>query len=450
MQLFDRGRSPRSPFRAVTAAWCVPFLISVVSCGGPDEVDTGTSKAAAPSSSTVAPAAVTISAGATDVTEPGATDSTDGGAPSVAPTAAPSTDPPAAPSTDPPTKPTSGPAAAPGALDEALAWPMRQKLAQLMFTGFNSGPGAETDPAQAKALIDLGVGGLFVGRKEVNLFGSDALLDARKNAVPPLVATDGEGGQVDVLPEIMDVLPAAREMAAWDPSRIQEAASVRGTQLLERGIDVDFAPLLDVAGGASPLGDRTWSSDPQEVIRTAGAFAEGLCQSGVMPTFKHFPGHGRADAHGDDAPARTPPLEDMQQLDLVPFRQLLSSMGDRSLVMTGHLDVPGLTASGTPFSLDPNAMTLLRDDLGYDGVAVTDELAEMGAITQRGISVPDAVERALIAGNDMALYFGDAKQLGDVLDQLEEAVSVGRLSMERVDQSLARVITLKASGGCSV
>ena len=118
--------------------------------------------------------------------------------------------------------------------------------------------------------------------------------------------------------------------------------------------------------------------------------------------------------------------------------------------MTGHLDVPGLTASGTPFSLDPNAMTLLRDDLGYDGVAVTDELAEMGAITQRGISVPDAVERALIAGNDMALYFGDAKQLGDVLDQLEEAVSVGRLSMERVDQSLTRVITLKASGGCSV
>ena len=99
---------------------------------------------------------------------------------------------------------------------------------------------------------------------------------------------------------------------------------------------------------------------------------------------------------------------------------------------------------------DPNAMTLLRDDLGYDGVAVTDELAEMGAITQRGISVPDAVERALIAGNDMALYFGDAKQLGDVLDQLEEAVSVGRLSMERVDQSLTRVITLKASGGCSV
>ena len=94
--------------------------------------------------------------------------------------------------------------------------------------------------------------------------------------------------------------------------------------------------MLDLAGEPDPLGDRTWSSDPATVTAKAGAFAEGMCAAGVYPTFKHFPGHGRADAHGDDAPARTPPLEDMQQLDLVPFRQLRSSMGDRSLVMTGQ------------------------------------------------------------------------------------------------------------------
>ncbi|CCM65092.1 hypothetical protein BN381_560002 [Candidatus Microthrix parvicella RN1] len=88
------------------------------------------------------------------------------------------------------------------------------------------------------------------------------------------------------------------------------------------------------------------------------------------------------------------------------------------------------------------------DDMGYDGVAVTDELAEMGAVTQRGISVPDAVEESLIAGNDMALCFADVTLLGQVLDQLERAVADGRLSQGRGDESLQRVLTLKLSAEC--
>ncbi|MCB1027828.1 MAG: hypothetical protein KDB24_08720, partial [Microthrixaceae bacterium] len=209
-----------------------------------------------------------------------------------------------------------------------------------------------------------------------------------------------------------------------------------------------FAPVVDVSGGSNPLGDRTWSADPDEVIRTAGAFAEGLCASGVLPTFKHFPGHGGADAHGDDAPARTPDLASMEESDLVPFKAMIASMGDRSLLMTGHLDVPGLTDGGEPFSLNPEAMTYLRDTIGYDGVTVTDELAEMGAITERGISVPDAVEAALVAGNDLALYFGDVTQMNEVLDHLEGAVGAGRLSEAQVNTSVARIVALKAADAC--
>ena len=176
---------------------------------------------------------------------------------------------------------------------------------------------------------------------------------------------------------------------------------------------------------------------------------QGLCAAGVLPTFKHFPGHGRADAHGDDAPARTPDLAAMEQADVLPFKDMIASMGGRSLLMTGHLDVPGLTDDGEPFSLNPEAMKYLRDTLGYDGVTVTDELAEMGAITKRGISVPDAVEAALVAGNDLALYFGDVDEMNQVLDQLEEAVNVGRLSEAQVDRSLARIVALKSSGACN-
>ena len=124
-------------------------------------------------------------------------------------------------------------------------------------------------------------------------------------------------------------------------------------------------------------------------------------------------------------------------------------MKGRSMVMSGHLDVPGLTSEGRPFSIDPQAMAFLRDDVGFDGVVVTDELAEMGSITERGISVPDAVERSIVAGNDMALFFGGPSDLQAVLDHLERSVAEGRLSQQRVDESVQRVVTLMASGACS-
>ena len=122
------------------------------------------------------------------------------------------------------------------ALAEAKEWPLRQQLAQLMFVGVNADGTdgkAGTGPAVVQALIDAGVGGVFVGRKEVGVFASDVMLNAQDNAVPPLVATDGEGGIVDLSLEIADPLPPAREMASWDDARIQEAGASRGEDLCE-------------------------------------------------------------------------------------------------------------------------------------------------------------------------------------------------------------------------
>lgn len=333
----------------------------------------------------------------------------------------------------------------------AKGWPTRQKLAQLMFIGFNTGykdtPGT-TDPSAAQAVIDAGAGGVFVGRKELGLFNSPVLPAAQQGPLPLLVATDGEGGRVDPLPQVADPLPPAREMGTWNPDRIREAAEVHGAQLRAHAVNVNFAPMLDLTGPPEPLGDRTWSSDPATVTATAGAFAEGMCAAGVYPTFKHFPGHGNSDVDADYEPATTPDLATLEAADLLPFRDLTKSMEGRSMIMTGHLDVPGLTTDGRPFSLDPGAMAYLRDNVGFDGVAVTDELAEMGSITQRGIGVDEAIELSLIAGNDMALFFGGPGDLTRVLDRLEGAVADGRLSTDRVDEALERVITLKASGAC--
>ncbi len=416
----------RSRWSLSGLAIAVATLLIAGGCG--DDTSESKSPATAPVK-TAAPVETT--------TPPESVPSTEGPEPSAAPDTSVATD--------------AGSDTTSGAVNDGkpATWPLRQKLAQMLFTGTNAPEDSATDPETIQQLIDAGAGGVFAGRKETAIFGSQVLVDAADRPVAPFVATDAEGGQVDLLASILEPIPAGREMAAWDAAKIRQTGQSRGANLAELGVTVDFAPVVDVAGGANPLGDRTWSEDPGEVVATAGVFAEGLCESGVLPTFKHFPGHGRADAHGDDAPARTPELSSLEANDIVAFTSMFEQMGDRSLLMTGHLDVPGLTDGGEPFSMNPEAMAWLRDDLGYQGVTVTDELAEMGAITARGISVPDAVEASLVAGNDLALYFGDLDQMNQVLDQLEAAVAGGRLSEAQVNRSVERIMALKDSGACS-
>jgi beta-N-acetylhexosaminidase len=117
------------------------------------------------------------------------------------------------------------------------SWPLRQKLAQMLFPGFNAGPGdSSTDPAMIQALIDAGAGGVFIGRKEEALFDSAVMTNARANTLPPFVATDGEGGQVDLLPSIMEPLPPARgDGLPGDADRIRSTGAARGTNLAQRG-----------------------------------------------------------------------------------------------------------------------------------------------------------------------------------------------------------------------
>lgn len=338
------------------------------------------------------------------------------------------------------------------AVAQALKMPLRRRLALLMFIGFNTGyrdtPGT-SDPAAAQQVIEAGVGGVFIGRKELALFESPVFPRSKDGKLSLLVATDAEGGRVDPLPQVAEPLPPARTMAQWPTEQVRAEAAGHGVELRAHGVNVNFAPMLDLEGEPNSLGDRTWSSDPREVISGAGAFSEGMCDAGVYPTFKHFPGHGRSDFDADLQPASTPDLASLEGSDLIPFRELTRSMKGRSMVMSGHLDVPGLTSDGLPLSLDPQAMAFIRNDVGFDGVVVTDELAEMGSITQRGIGVTDAVERAIVAGNDMALFFGGPADLQAVLDRLEGAVAEGRLFEARVDESVVRVATLMASGACT-
>jgi beta-N-acetylhexosaminidase len=163
----------------------------------------------------------------------------------------------------------------------------------------------------------------------------------------------------------------------------------------------------------------------------------------VLPVLKHFPGHGHAIGDSHTGPALDPPLSALTGDDLVPYRTLAGDTA-RSAVMVGHLEVPGLTGT-VPASLSPAAYTLLRDTYHFDGVAITDDLGTMAAITTR-YDLPDSVLLALRSGADIALWVtgGDVPR---ILDRLVAATANGTLPVSRVNQAATRV--LLAKGVCA-
>ncbi|MDQ3600987.1 MAG: glycoside hydrolase family 3 protein [Actinomycetota bacterium] len=346
-----------------------------------------------------------------------------------------------------PAAPTPTPAEAPRCTPEGAggALPLRERLAQLLIVGVDAG-----GPDQALAVVtDDQVGGIFLGGNATGLLTDGALAQVRAaSAIPLAVAVDDEGGRVQRIDALDGELPSARDMAAdLTPQQVYELARRRGEALRARGVTIDFAPSVDVSDQPDDavIGDRSFSSDAAVTTRYADAFARGLRDAEVLPVLKHFPGHGRAgDSHTGEV--STPPLGQLQGVDLVPYRQLIGRGADA--VMMGHLDVPGLTEPGTPASISPAALALLRDDLGFDGLVLSDDLGAMRAITDR-FDLPEAVRASLAAGVDMALWVTEDR-VGEVLDHLEAAVAAGSLPEKRVNEAVRRVLAAKGVDPCAL
>jgi beta-N-acetylhexosaminidase len=261
------------------------------------------------------------------------------------------------------------------------------------------------------------------------------------DGLPLLVAVDDEGGRVQPMEGVLEDLPSAAELGQQPAEDLEALAAERGAALRELGVNVAFAPVVDVGGGGG-IGDRSFGDTSEAVVMAAGAYAEGLRSSDVLPVLKHFPGHGHADADTHDGPATTPELSLLRTSDLVPYAELLDD-GEVG-VMIGHLDVPGLTEAGLPASLSSGAVGLLRAGYEFDGLTVTDDLAAMGAVTAR-FDPPEASERALAAGVDL-LLLARSSDVGAVLDRLEDAVTTGRIPGRRVDAAVGRVAAVGCPG----
>jgi len=301
------------------------------------------------------------------------------------------------------------------------------RLGGVILVGFEAG-----DPtAQDTANID--------DPQQVRKFTAGLQAAAAKlpAGAPLLIGTDQEYGVVTRVKSGVTLLPSAMALGAADQPQLTEAAwRTAGTELAAMGINIDFAPDADVQGASSVIGSRSFGSYPKLVAEQTAAAVRGLQSAGVAATLKHFPGHGRpaGDSHGD-LPQLTQSRQELLDVDLPPFQAGIAA--GALLVMSGHLDVrsidPGMPASFSAKVLDG----VLRQQLGFQGVIVTDALNMTPA---RRWPAGEAAVRALQAGNDLLLMPADpVAAYNGILTALKD----GKLSRDRLRASVTRILTLK-------
>ena len=309
-------------------------------------------------------------------------------------------------------------------------------------------PGGQ-EPDWIRAALADGLGGVTLFGPNVHDRQQLARLTAslRRAAPEPVIAIDEEGGDVTrISHQTGSDYPGNAALGAVDDVDLTRSVyAALGADLAALGINLDLAPAVDVNTAADNpvIGTRSFGADPALVARHAAAAVTGLQSAGVAACAKHFPGHGSTtlDSHLVLATVDAP-LSVLQARDLPPFEAAIAA-GVRA-IMPSHLRVPELTGE-LPASLSRRAQTdLLRGDLGFTGVIVSDGL-EMRAVSEP-YGIPEAAVRAVIAGTDLLCLGRDQDQVSylAVKAALIDAVRSGRLSGDRLEEAAARVAELRA------
>lgn len=336
------------------------------------------------------------------------------------------------------------------------AMSLRQKIAQMFMVTLHGTP--LNQPARA-FLSEWQPGAISLFSDNVSAPDSlTALTNAMQQTIisaggpPLLIAIDQEGGVVARLaPEYgFTQWPTPLVMGAAGAEAARQVGAAVGQELAAVGINMNLAPVADLETTRDNpiLARRAFGSDPHMVGEAVAGYISGLQSAGVLATAKHFPGHGGTalDSHAE-LPRIDFSLERIESTELEPFRRAIEA--GSAVVMVGHLWYPALDpAPNTPASLSQPVITgLLRDQLGYDGIIMTDAL-DMNAI-DLSFSFLDAVERAVAAGADL-LALGPAigpDVAAQAMQRIEEAVASGRISEAVIDAAAGRILRAKAAYG---
>ena len=281
---------------------------------------------------------------------------------------------------------------------------LKRAIGQLLIVGFE---GTHLPIPLIGALTKGDIGGVILFARNFESRDQIMALTQQIHRIPspyPIwIGVDQEGGKVQRIGESLGSakIPSAREIGATTPQHAYEVAVETGKDLKHLGFDIDFAPVLDIdTNPANPIiGDRAYGTTPEDVVRYAIPVMNGLRDAGIIACGKHFPGHGDTDKDSHtDLPETMHGIERLRDVEFKPFKAAIDA--DIPMIMTAHIVMKGL-GERLPATLSHDVIGLLRGELHYDGIVVSDDL-EMDAIIDRCCTI-DAVLRGLRAGVDAFL-----------------------------------------------
>lgn len=306
-------------------------------------------------------------------------------------------------------------------------------------------------------MVRDGAGGiiLFGSSAPASLGASlDQVERTARAGLKPLVMTDEEGGEIERMANLVGNLPWPRTMAeTLTPEEVRAETKAVAEKMRAAGVTMDLAPVVDLSDSPGPDdrypdGPRSFGLDPTTATTYGLAFAHGLQAGGVIPVMKHFPGLGQATGNTDDESATLPSLANLEKSDLKPFEAAIAAR--LPVIMVSNATVTGLTGS-TPASLSKAAVTgVLRDQLHFTGLVVTDGL-DAKAISNAGYSVSEATVAAIAAGADMIMWSNTTDPVStfdNTIDALVKATSDGTLPEAELNEAVEHVLQAKNVDPC--
>jgi len=322
-----------------------------------------------------------------------------------------------------------------------------EKIGQLFIVGFE---GTTPNNALIKMLTDKHVGGVILFKRNINnpenlrkLNNSLKEINSGVSKIPLFISVDEEGGRLSRMPEQLSKLPAAKSIGEINDENISyEVGSLIAQLTKSFGFNMNFAPVLDIWSNPenTVIGDRAYGTDPEVVLKNGVKVMEGIRDGGVIPVVKHFPGHGDTivDSH-EGLPVVNYDMDRLENFELVPFQSATNNNADA--VMVAHILMRNIDPDN-PATLSKILITdILREKMEFDGVVITDDMT-MDAM-DKNYNIGDAAVKAVLAGSDILLVCHDYKKQLEAINAVSEAVSDGRISEERLNESVSRILKLK-------
>lgn len=323
---------------------------------------------------------------------------------------------------------------------------LEEKIGQMIFSGIS---GTVPDERAIRLITEDKVGGIiFNGHNLINPAQTVTYVNALKsanaeNTTPLFFGIDQEGGRVSKIPGDLVKIPSSLQIGTFNnPDFSFEIGKVLGELVKAYGFNIDFAPVLDINSNPNNpvIGDRSFGNSPEIVSSLGIATMKGLQEVNIIPTIKHFPGHGDTSVDSHLAlPVIEKSLEDLEELELIPFAKAIEAGAD--MVMIAHLLLPELDET-LPTSLSKTIISdILREKLNYDGVVITDDMTMKAIDSNYGLD--EAAVLSVQAGTDIVMVANDYAKIDSVLSALNDAVTSGEIAIDRIDESVRRILLLK-------